>query len=132
MLGASVSTPKNHHHVSLLCSLSPSFPFRSQPPHKPKSTIITTTTHHNHQNNKTRSISQLTLLFFYIHKQQEYYYLHPPPSLTITITFLFLIVSDWRLVHYVLSFILKLSFKIFYGESSILVRFIINLPHQAS
>jgi hypothetical protein len=42
----------HHHHVSLLLfSLSPSLcphhplPFRSQPPHKPKGTIITSTTH---------------------------------------------------------------------------------------
>ncbi|RHN49904.1 hypothetical protein MtrunA17_Chr6g0451611 [Medicago truncatula] len=56
----------HHHHVSLLfCSQSPSLcphhplPFRSQPPHNPKGTIITTT----HREKKTRSRSHSTLLF---------------------------------------------------------------------
>ncbi|CAJ2665530.1 unnamed protein product [Trifolium pratense] len=53
----------HHHHVSLLLfSLSPSLcphhplPFRSQPPHKPKGTIITT--HKQGQDLTPLSISQ--------------------------------------------------------------------------
>jgi len=83
----------HHHHVPLLlCSQSPSLcphhplSFRSQPPHKPKGTIITTT-----HRKKTSSRSHSTLYFrnlycFNNQKSLLYYYMHPPLA---TIIFFF-------------------------------------------
>lgn len=84
----------HHHHVSLLfCSQSPSLcphhplPFRSQPPHNPKGTIITTT----HKEKKQGQ--DLTPLFYFRNlycfnnqKSLHYYYMHPPLA---TIIFFF-------------------------------------------